>query len=194
MHRKGYSILPDLQNCSLTFRSSFLCQRYTYIKLSTIIEGDPKAPFSIATTSMCVSEGATPFFGLLHFPLILTLNAVKQGGIKYHFWVFGMTRPRIEPRSSRPLANSTHFIYIIHRQTFVVSQLFTMARHVGRLKLGSKSAHLYVRLSIIPLSQQANHVSSGIIKALCSSFRFVYIFALPDIYTHTLMAKLELSH
>ena len=23
---------------------------------------------------------------------------VKQGGIEYYFWVFGMTRPRIEPR------------------------------------------------------------------------------------------------
>ena len=29
---------------------------------------------------------------------------VKQGGIKYHFWVFGMTRPGIEPRSPGPLA------------------------------------------------------------------------------------------
>ena len=25
--------------------------------------------------------------------------SVKQGGIKYHFWVFGMTRRGIEPRS-----------------------------------------------------------------------------------------------
>ena len=50
------------------------------------------------------------------------------------------------------------YIYIdiyCHPQTdcFVVSQLFSMARYVGRLKLGSKPAQLYVRLSIIPLSQ-----------------------------------------
>ena len=32
--------------------------------------------------------------------------SVKQGGIKYHFWVFGMTRPGIEPRSLGPLANT----------------------------------------------------------------------------------------
>ena len=32
--------------------------------------------------------------------------SVKQGGIKYHFWVFGMTRPGIEPRSPGPLANT----------------------------------------------------------------------------------------
>ena len=41
----------------------------------------------------------------------------------------------------------------MHPQTdcFVVSQVFSVARHVGRLKLGSKPAKLYVRLSIIPL-------------------------------------------
>ena len=32
--------------------------------------------------------------------------SVKQGGIKYHFWVFGMTRPGIEPRFPGPLANT----------------------------------------------------------------------------------------
>ena len=32
--------------------------------------------------------------------------SVKQGGINYHFLVFGMTRPGIEPRSPRPLANT----------------------------------------------------------------------------------------
>ena len=31
--------------------------------------------------------------------------SVKQGGIKYDFWVFGMIQPGIEPQSSRPLAN-----------------------------------------------------------------------------------------
>ena len=48
-----------------------------------------------------------------------------------------------------------------HPQTdcFVVSQLFSVARHVGRLKLGSKPGQVYVRLSIRPFSQQANHVS-----------------------------------
>ena len=59
------------------------------------------------------------------------------------------------------------YIYIYcHPQTdcFVVSQLFSVAIHVGRLKLGSKPAQLYVRLSIIQLSQQTNHVSSGIIR------------------------------
>ena len=53
-----------------------------------------------------------------------------------------------------------------HPQTdsFVISQLFSVARHVGRLKLGSKPTELYVRLSIIPLSRQVNHVNLGIIR------------------------------
>ena len=49
---------------------------------------------------------------------------------------------------------------------FVVSQLFSVARHVGRLKLGSKPTQLYVRLTITPFSQQANHICSGIITSL----------------------------
>ena len=47
-----------------------------------------------------------------------------------------------------------------HTDCFVVSQLFNVARHIGHLKLGSKLAQFYVRLSIILFSQQASHVSS----------------------------------
>ena len=57
----------------------------------------------------CVGEGATPFPRLLHFtldPILIMLN-VKQGGIKYHFFlVFGMFQPGIEPRSLGPLVNT----------------------------------------------------------------------------------------
>ena len=54
--------------------------------MATIVEGDQKAPFSIATTLRC-RGGATTFPGLLHFTLdmYLILVSVKQGGIKYHF-------------------------------------------------------------------------------------------------------------
>ena len=31
---------------------------------------------------------------------------VKKGGIKYHFWVFGMTQPGIKTQSPGPLVNS----------------------------------------------------------------------------------------
>ena len=48
------------------------------VKLATVVEGDPKAPLSIATT---------PLHELLHFNLdpYLIVVSVKQGGIKYHF-------------------------------------------------------------------------------------------------------------
>ena len=57
-----------------------------------------------------------------------------------------------------------------HTDCFVVSQLFSVARHVGRLKLGSKSAQLYVKLNIRPLGQQAYHVSKGIIRYSVATF------------------------
>ena len=56
------------------------------VKLATIVEGNPKAPFSIATTTMC-RGGRYSFPGLLYFtldPYLIMLSA-KQGGIKYHF-------------------------------------------------------------------------------------------------------------
>ena len=62
----------------------------------------------------------------------------------------GMTTGQIEEKRMTYI-----YIYIYcHPKTdcFVVSQLFSAARHVGCLKLGSKPSQLYVRLSIIPLS------------------------------------------
>ena len=58
-----------------------------------------------------------------------------------------------------------------HPQTdcFALSQLFSVAKHVGRSKLGSKSAQLYVRLCIRPLCQQTYHVGLGNYKVLCSN-------------------------
>ena len=56
-----------------------------------VVEGDPKVPFSIATTlHQGVGEGTTPFPGLLHFTLepYLIMLGVKQGGIKYYFLSF----------------------------------------------------------------------------------------------------------
>ena len=56
------------------------------VKLATIVEGNPKAPFSIATTPMC-RGGRYSFPGLLYFtldPYLIMLSA-KQGSIKYHF-------------------------------------------------------------------------------------------------------------
>ena len=51
--------------------------------------------------------------------------------------------------------------FVIHRQCFVASQLFSVARHV-HLKLWWKPTQFYV--SIILLSQQVTYVSLGIIR------------------------------
>ena len=53
-----------------------MCSLIVKVKLATLVEGDLKAPFPIATTP-----------GLLHFTLdpYLIMLSDKQGGIKYHF-------------------------------------------------------------------------------------------------------------
>ena len=57
-----------------------------YKLLVSIVEGDPKAPFSLATTSRW-RGGCHSFPGLLHFTLdpYLIMLCVKQGDIKYFF-------------------------------------------------------------------------------------------------------------
>ena len=64
-----------------------LCTSKSKVKLATIVEGNPKAPFSIATTPMC-RGGRYSFPGLLYFTLdpYLIMLSVKQGGIKYHIF------------------------------------------------------------------------------------------------------------
>ena len=64
------------------------------IKFPTLVEGDTKAPFSIAIAPRW-GEGATLFPWLIHSTLdpYLIMPSVKQGGIKYHFlnlW-YGLT-------------------------------------------------------------------------------------------------------
>ena len=65
--------------CVCVFAWKSLCVLY-------IVEGNPKAPFSIATTPRCTG-GRYSFPGLLYFTLdpYLIMLSVKQGGIKYHF-------------------------------------------------------------------------------------------------------------
>ena len=73
-------------NFSADLRRFNLLYMYIYskVKLATIVEGSPKAPFSIATTPR---GGRYSFPGLLYFTLdpYLIMLSVKQGGIKYHF-------------------------------------------------------------------------------------------------------------
>ena len=79
--------------------------KYDKVKLVTLVEGDPKAPFSIATTLRCRGGRYSIPKSVSLYPYLIVLS-VKQGGIKYHFWVIGITRPEIELRSLGPLANT----------------------------------------------------------------------------------------
>ena len=73
------------------------------------------------------------------------------------------------------ISNYPIYIYIYchpQKDCFVVLQLFSVVRHVGCLKLGSKPTQLYIRFSTRPLGQQAYNVSLGIIdvKFICKNF------------------------
>ena len=82
------------------------------VKLSTLVKGDQKAPFSIATTPRC--RGGHNSFRwiaplnprLLH--LTLDCWALSKEVSSTIFKVFGMTQPGIEPKSPGPLANTQH--------------------------------------------------------------------------------------
>ena len=77
------------------------------VKLTTVVEGDPKAPFSIATTLKC--RGALLLsLNCSTLPLIRTLYCwvLSKEVSSTIFKVLGMTRPGIESWSTGPLANT----------------------------------------------------------------------------------------
>ena len=75
----------------------------------TLVEDDPEASFSIATTPRC-GGGRNPISSIASlYPCSLPYNAVlSKVASSTIFWVFGMTWPGIEPRSPAPLANILH--------------------------------------------------------------------------------------
>ena len=76
-----------------------------------------------------------PWIAPFTLDLYLIMLSLKQGGIKYHFWVFCMTQPGTEPWSPGPLANTLTPI-IIHRSNHnIVNRIF------HRFRLGCKILH-----------------------------------------------------
>ena len=59
---------------------------YILVKLTTVVESNPKVPFSIATTPRCWG-GRISFFWIPHPTLdpYLIMLSVKQARIKHHF-------------------------------------------------------------------------------------------------------------
>ena len=78
-----------------------------------------------------------------------------------------------------------HIYIYSHPQTdcFILSELFSVARHAGRSKPGSKPVQLYARLCYRPLGHQADHVGKGNFKVFLfletAAAAFVYIFLYP---------------
>ena len=137
----------------------------------TIVNSNPKVPFSIATTLQCRrGHNSFSWIALLTLDPYLKMLSVKHGNIKNHFlshwstWDWPSVSLAIG-RHSNHYANGLvklHiYIYIYcHPQTdcFVLSELFSVAWHVERSKLGLKPIQLCIRLSLRPLGQQAYHV------------------------------------
>ena len=99
----------------------------------TIVEGDPKAPFSIATTQRCRGRCYSfLWIVLLTLDPYLIMLSVKQGSIKYHVLSLGMTRPGVESWPSGPLANTLTimpmniYIYIYITLSLCIEIIFTM--------------------------------------------------------------------
>ena len=67
--------------------------------LVSVVEGDLKVSFSIATTLRCRGGCYSfPWIAPLTLDLYLIMLSVKQWGIRYHFFFFCMTRPEIDPQ------------------------------------------------------------------------------------------------
>ena len=79
---------------------------------------------------------------------------------KMYFIFIGKKKKNTEKNSKKQKNREKNNIYIYsHPQTdcFVLSELFSVARHAGRSKSGSKPVQLYVRLCFRPLVHQADH-------------------------------------
>ena len=108
--------------------------------MATIVEGNPKAPFSIATTPRC-RGGRYSFPGLLYFTLdpYLIILSVKQGSIKYHFlslwydatWDWTQVSRAIGEHSN-PCPNSFFFIQATNWQRDCCIKVLTTWLPVSR--------------------------------------------------------------
>ena len=75
--------------------------------------------------------------------------------------------------SEQAIAMNLFYIYIYSRPQaycFVVSQLFSVARHARFSKLGSKLDRLLRQLKILPHSHEETNISEGILNAHVAQF------------------------
>ena len=101
-------------------------------------------------------------FSSYEFSLTYAIDLLIQNSVWWLFLIFNKNKTKSNAWNCLwQLSKERLYIYIYcHPQTdcFVLSELFSVARHIGRSKPGSKPIQLYVRLGLIPLGQQAYNV------------------------------------
>ena len=103
--------LASYQSHIFVYRISVVRISKIKVKFAILVEGDPKAPFSIATTTRCRGGCYSVLWIAPIYPgPHLKMLRAKKSTNKYYFWVFCITRSGIEPRSSGPLPNT-----LLHR-------------------------------------------------------------------------------
>ena len=107
--RLSWSVSYQTRESKQNFKMNPLFNPWDKVKskLATLVEGDPKAPFSIATKTEMYGRALLLSLDCSILPLILTLYywMLSKATSSTIFWVFGMTWPGIEPRSPRPWVN-----------------------------------------------------------------------------------------
>ena len=126
--------------CYILCRQCKLVSKYSCLPL---VKGDPKAPFSIATTPRCRGEHySIPWIAPL-YPWSLPYNAeclAKRNQVP--FFEFGMTRPEIEPRSPGTLANTLFIWPMAWGKIFIL--LLTTCQLVEVRELLSLYVYIYI--------------------------------------------------
>ena len=112
--------------CCLNILSSIYIYIYIYnVKLAIIVEGDPKAPFSVATTPKCrVGRYSFHWIAPLTPNTLLTMLSVKQEASSTIFWVFGMSQPGIDPRSLGSWKTTFMYLHLIIMKLIISYKLF----------------------------------------------------------------------
>ena len=109
--------------------------------MATVVKGNLKPPFLIATTLRC-REGATPLPGLLHFTLdpYLIMLSVKQGSIKDHFlslW-YDLTW------DWTPVSWTIGEHFTLQRLGFGKEQCLSLYLSIGAIEKGAFGLYIYI--------------------------------------------------
>ena len=107
------------------------------VKLATLVHGNKKAPFSIATTLMCRGRVLLLFLDCFTLPLMRTLYCwvLSKEELSTIFKVFGMTRPGVEPRYPGPLANTLSIRPMKYSSKLTKAAISISSQELGLLSL-----------------------------------------------------------